>query len=114
MSLITRMLKQTAVYWPFVSTNQFGKKAVGSPIEIEVRWEDVSEEFLDSQGERQMSRSIVYVDRDTPVGGILMLGELGSGVDEANPKENDNAWEIRRFEKFPNLRVTEYLRKAIL
>ena len=114
MGIITRMLKQTAVYWPFESVNQFGKKVVGDPVEIDVRWEDASEEFLDSGGERQMSNAVVYVDRDIVLGGILMLGVITDITDDVDIKENEGAWEIRKFEKLPNLKATEFLRKAYL
>jgi len=114
MSLIVRMRRQNAVYWPFDSVDQFGKKAVGSPVQIKVRWEDVSEEFLDSNGEIQISRSKVYVDRDMEVGGILMLGTTVDITDPIDVKENDGAWEIRKFEKLPTLRATEFLRTAYL
>ena len=116
MRILTKMLKQTAVWWPLTSVgfDDYGQPIPSTPVEIKVRWEDVGEEFLDVRGTIQMSRARVYVDRDVELGGVLMLGELDSGVDEANPKENDNAWEIRRVEKLPNLRNTEYLRTCYL
>ncbi len=115
MSLIkTRMLKQTAVWWPSTSFDDYGKPIVATPIEISVRWEDVNEEFIDKNGTVRLSTSQVYVDRDVEVGGVLMLGELDSGVDEDDPKKTDGAGEIRRLDKFPNLRATEFLRRAWL
>ncbi|GAG43360.1 unnamed protein product, partial [marine sediment metagenome] len=108
MSLITRMLKQTCVYWPLESVesavaddfDNYGQPQVSTPSEISCRWEDVSEEFIDAQGTRQISRAKVYVDQDVDVGGILMLGELADITDEENIKENDGAYEIKRFDKF--------------
>ncbi len=121
MSIITRMLKQTAVWWPLASMessgsdyDNYGQPIVTDPVEIDVRWEDVSEEFLDKDGVVQLSRARVYVDRDVEVGGVLMLGELTDITDATTPKENENAWEIRRVEKLPNLRNTEYLRTCYL
>lgn len=114
MGIIKTMRRQQAVFWPFVSTNQFGKKVVGDPVQIKCRWEDVTEEFLDSNGEVQMSNAVVYVDRDTPIGGILMLGTLADITDETDIKENNGAWEIRRFDNLPNFRATEFLKTAYL
>jgi len=114
MGIITRMLKQTAVYWAYASTDQFGTKSYADPVEIDCRWEDTIEEFMDSEGERQMSNAVVYVDRDIPVGGVLMLGELTDITDESNIKENAGAWEIRKFGKLPNFKATEFLRTAYL
>jgi len=115
-SLIARMRKQKAVYWSLTSTgfDDYGQPIPSTPIEIKCRWEDVSEEFLDGNGTVQLSRARVYVDRDVEIGGVLMLGELDSGVDESNPKENDNAWEIRRVEKLPTLKATQFLRTCYL
>jgi len=116
MRLLKKMLKQTAVYWPLTSVefDGYGQPVPSTPIEIKVRWEDVCEEFLDANGTMQLSKAKVYVDRDVEVGGILMLGELSSGVDESNPKENDDAWEIRRVEKLPTLNAKEFLRTIYL
>ena len=114
MNIISRMRKQDAVYWPYSSTSAFGVKVVGDPVAIKCRWESKSEEFLDSEGEVQMSNAVVYVDRDTPMGGILMLGTTDDITDSVNIKENDGAWEIRRFDNLPNLRATEFLKTAYL
>ncbi len=114
MSIIKKMRKQTAVYWPFSSIDQFGKKSFGDPVLIKVRWVDISEEFLDADGERQMSNAVVYVDRDVTIGGVLMLGVLADITDAVNIKENVGAWEIRRFENLPNMRATEFLKTVML
>lgn len=114
MSIIKTMRKQQAVYWPYIITDEFGVKQVGSPVLIKCRWEARNEEFLDAEGERQMSKAIVYVDRDTPNGGILMLGVLADITDPVNIKENDGAWEIRRFDNLPDLKAKEFLKTAYL
>lgn len=114
MGIITRMLKQTAVYWAPLGVDEFGQPTWDTPVEVAVRWEDRAEEFLNQEGDRQMSRSVVYVGQDVEVNGVLLLGELTSSVDQDDPKSNTGAWEIRRFEKLPNLRVTEYLRTVFL
>jgi len=117
MQLLKKMLRQTAVYWNLsaLEFDNYGQPIPTTPVEIKVRWEDVGEEFLDAAGTLQLSRAKVYVDRDVKVGGILMLGELDSGVmDLINVKENENAWEIRRFEKLPTIKATQFLRIAFL
>lgn len=114
MSVIKKMRRQNAVYWPYSSVNEFGVKQVGSPVAIRCRWEDVSETFLDSLGEQQVSNAVVYVDRDTPAGGILMLGVLTDITDSVNIKENVGAWEIRKFENLPTFKATEFLKTAYL
>lgn len=105
-----------AVYWApaDVPHDDYGKPAYSEPIEIKCRWEEIAEEFLDTQGERQVSKAKIYVDRDVKIGGVLLSGTLDSDVDEDSPKQNEGAWEIRGFSKLPNLKVTEYVRLAYL
>ncbi len=122
MSLIARMRKQTCVYWALlgadsagvVNYDDYGQPQHTDPVEITVRWESVTVEFLDAQGTRQLSNAVVYSGEDLDLGGVLMLGELTDITDEDIPKENDDAWEIRRFDKLPNLRNTEILRTCYL
>jgi len=102
------MLKQKAVYWAPTGFDASGKPEYGSPVEINCRWEDVAKEFIGTDGTTQISRSIVYTDRDVLLGGVLLQGELDSGSDV-----NDGT-EIKGFDKIPNLRVTEYARMAYL
>ncbi len=124
MSLISRMITygQKAVYWALLGTDSagvvdyddYGQPQHTDPVEINCRWEEITIEFLDAQGTRQLSNARVYVGQDVDIGGVLMLGELADVTDENNPKENDDAWEIRRFEKLPNLKNTQFLRTAYL
>ena len=114
MGIISKMRRQTAVYWSFSGVDEFGKKTYDSPVEIKCRWDGRIEEFLDSGGERQLSQAVVYVDRETPIGGVLMLGVLGDITDAVKIKENEGAWEIRRYDTTPNLKATEWLRTVYL
>lgn len=121
MSLISGMRRQTAVYWALEGEessgdnfDEFGQPQYTTPIEISVRWEARTEEFLDAKGTRILSNAIVYVDRDVDIAGVLMLGELTDITNQKIPKENDDAWEIKRYEKLPNLRNTEILRTVFL
>ena len=114
MSIITKMRKQTCVWWSSTGVDAYGRPTWTTPVEIDCRWEDVIQEFVNDDGEERFSRSIVYVDRDMKVGDVLKLGSLDSGIDEDNPKENDDAWEVSRFSKLPNLKNTEVLRTVFL
>ena len=122
MGIITRMLKQTAVYWALEGSEvggdnygNYGQPQYTVPVEIECRWEVVTVEFLDASGTIILSNAVVYVDRDVDVGGVLMLGEL-TDIDSSltTPKQNDETWEIKRFEKLPNLKNSQFLRTVYL
>ena len=112
MSIISRMRRQTCVYWAKEGYDNYGKPLTDPPIQLTCRWQDMNEEFIDSEGTRQMSRAKVFVDQDVDVGGVLMLGVLGDVTDALVPKNNAGAWEIKRFDNMPNLKATEYLKTA--
>lgn len=151
MSLINRMRKQNAIYWPPGTPDDYGKVAPGPLVELvlttaanyRVRWEEVSQEFLDKDGTTQTSRAVVYVPelpppalqwddgvdlawddgvplwwgdlrREIAVGGFLWLGNRADLVDEAVPGANAGAFEIRRVDRTPNLKATEFLRACYL
>ncbi len=114
MGLISRMRRQTAVYWAKLATDAHGQPTFDDPVEITCRWEEKKIEFVNAMGEKLTSGALVYVDRDTPIGGMLLLGELTSGFDFDPRAHVGDAWEIRHFERLPNLRNTEILRTVYL
>lgn len=115
MSIITRMLKQVATYWPPLGTSDaFGQPQYGTAVQIGVRWEDATEQFLDDEGDIQMSKALVYVSQDVEVRGVLLLLPIASVTNLTDPKKNPLAWEIRRYERLPTFKATEFLRTALL
>lgn len=116
MSIITRMRKQICVYWPPADSpfDDYGQPQYGDAVEMTCRWEDKAEEFIGPTGSMEISRSKVFVESDVEPGGVLLLGDLESGTNLTVPKNNEGAWEIRAFDKIPNLKATEFLRRAFL
>jgi hypothetical protein len=117
MSIITRMRKQKAVYWApkeLSGGDGFGRKAFEAPVEIECRWDDEVKEFVDSNGNKNISSSIVYPDRDLKIGGWLFLGRLNDDAIKPDPQETKGAKPIKGWQKFPDLKAVEFLRVAML
>jgi len=114
MSILTRMLRQTAVYWAPSGSDAYGRTTFADPVELSCRWEDTAEEFIDAQGERQVSKAKVYVGEDIEPGGYIMLGDLDDVDEDANPREVSDAWAIRSFAKTPNLKATAFLRLVMV
>ena len=113
MGIITKMRKQTCVYWAFKNTesggiayDNYGQPQWTDPVEIECRWEDVNKEFMDAVGTRQLSNAIVYVDRAMKPGEVLFKGLLAdlSVAEKAAPKSAEGAWEIKQYDELPTLR----------
>jgi hypothetical protein len=113
---LKRMRKQWAIYWPPPQPDGCGGYTFTDPLAVKVRWENMAEEFTDSGGQRQFSKSIVFAGIDFGVGGWLMLGNLAD-LDSTylhNPQSAVNAFPIQQFEKIPNLRNTKVVRRAHL
>ena len=115
MSIITRMRKQTLVYWGSPVPDGYGGATFAAAVELSCRWEDKQELFVAPNGKEVLSQSVVYVGVDVDIGGYLYLG-LESDLDSnhTNPEIISGAREIRQFSKLPTLRATEYLRTAWL
>lgn len=116
MGIISRMRKQTAVLWTQSdSEDHYSEKSFSTPVEIECRWEDVHEEYVDFSGERSVSNAIVYVDRVVLIGAFLKKGSLSDLSDpNADPDSIEDAYRVAKFEQLPNLKNTETLYTAIL
>lgn len=115
MRIIRRMRRQKAVYWAPVAADKYGKKSYEEPIEIDCRWEDCQEMYLDVNGNSAMSRARVYVDRKLEALGVLWLPpenvQISEGAaltqltDETDPFANSGTFEIRKVDELPELRV---------
>ena len=115
MSIITRMRKQTLVYWGSPVPDGYGGSTFAAAVELSCRWEDKQELFIAPDGKEVLSQSVVYVGQDVGIGGYLYLGvESDLDSDHTNPEIISGAREIRQLGKLPNLRATEYLRQVWL
>jgi hypothetical protein len=113
-SLIKRVLKQKAVYWEPAGAGPDGQQTFKDPVQIRCRWEDTNETFLDKNGNTQVSRAVVMTDRDVMLLGILWFGKIEDLTVYDDPLQNDGAYEIRKFDKKPNFKATQFLRMAYL
>lgn len=114
MDILDDMRRQKAVYWPPGGFDDFGKVSYGDPQEIRVRWEDINEAFTTPGGQTLQSRAKVYAGQDLELQGYLWLGRKSQLTDAAHPKNNENAYEIKRFDKLPTVDGDEFLRTAYL
>jgi len=127
MSIIAKMRRQDAIYWPPGVADDYGRRSFGTLVELvltggvnyRVRWEDRVDEFIDSAGTLRQSSAVVYVPvlpdgSEVEVGGFLWLGVKDDLTSETDPRANANAFEVRRVDQLPNLKNTEKLRTAYL
>lgn len=110
---IKKFLKQTAVYWATPTPDGFGGFTYADPVEIPVRWTDKQELFLNYNGETILSRAKIMLDQDVVVRGMLALTTLIELSSNWLPADN-NAFEIKAFQKMPDVRAKSYVRQAWL
>lgn len=112
------LLRQMAVYWPPSGGDKFGQPAFGSAVQIKCRWSDVTIERSGKEGEEgrtELDRTWILVDRDVEIGGALKLGLLSDiGDPTALPFDNTDTWEIRKVQKIPSRRGTQFVRRVTL
>jgi hypothetical protein len=113
-NLIKRMLRQDAVLWTFTGEDEFGNKTYADPVQIKVRWEDKTEQFLDRKGNTQVSRAQVYVDRKIEERSALWKGTLAEVESTADPFANDGAYEVRAYSEQPDFKARRFLRFVML
>ena len=111
---VGKYLKQTAVYWSCSGTDGFGKPTHGIPVDVSCRWNYLAKEFIAADGTKTVSSCVVTVNQDLDIGGVLLLGELDSNVDQDHPMENEGAYEIQQVKKTPNRKATKFAQEVYL
>jgi hypothetical protein len=114
--VFTSQLGQTAVYWGNPVNDGQGGYTFDTGVDIDVRWEDTQEMFIDDKGRESVSRAVVFVSRDVVVGGYLYLGALAdlASAEDGDPLAVSAAYEIRKFDKIPSVDATRFTRRAWL
>ena len=116
MGLLSKMRKQTAVYWALDENpvNEYSQPRYADPVEILVRWEPSEDQIITKEGSSVTASAKVFVGQDMEVGELLMLGELTDLEEDLDPRQQEGALEIRSFNKLPDLKVRNYLRTVML
>ncbi len=99
---------QAAVYWQ--ATGDYGAEGevlVQSAIELDVRWEELTEETLVLNNNTVDVDARILVDRDIPNGSILWLGSLADLDDPPTDLR-----QVVAFTKTPDLKGREFYRQA--
>ena len=113
MGILSKMLRQKAVYWAPLGAGANGQATFAAPVELRVRWEDSKKLVKDPTGEEFTSDALVYVSEDVKAKGMLWLGALDSSTPD-DPNELDDAVSIRQFEKLPDIKCKKFLRTAYI
>ena len=114
---IQRVCTQTAVYWGNPVKDGYGKyTSFDAAKEIDCRWVEKSELYMDNQGVERVCYAVVLVQEDMVEEGYLFLGTLNDlDSDQVlDPTLKDKAFLIKKFHKVPDLKGQDYVRKVYL
>lgn len=100
--LVSAGYSQQATYWGAPVQDGYGAWHFSAPIQLNVRWENTTEEFVDQSGKERISQAIVWIpdSLDPEIGGYLFLGVST----ELDPTTVKKAWAIQRVDEIPDLR----------
>lgn len=114
-NFIESVCVETAVLWSYDGPNEFGQASFSAPVEINCRWQDDQKTTKDNDGTEFTSSAEILLTQDVKKGDYLYHGTLDSINNESDPKNVEDAYEIKRFTKIPMIRSTTiFVRKAFL
>lgn len=100
-SFIKKVCVQSAVYWEYNGTDEFGSATFKTPVDILVRWDEKTQILSDNQGKEYVSDAEVLSPQDLLEQSYIMLGQLADLPSDPNPKETDGAFEIKAMDRHP-------------
>jgi len=110
---LNRFFKQTAVLWSGRTDDRYGKPSFANESQINCRWEDRQEKFVDANKRESLSRAVVFSENQILPGEYLWLGDLAD-VPNDNPLLIPAAHEVRATGAAPSVDAETTLRKAWL
>ncbi len=115
-SFITKNLNQTAVHWANRVEVGDADATFDNGVEVDVRWEERQELFVDSFGNERRSQAIVFVAIDIKVGEYLFLGDLDDSSLDSNLENfaDVDSFEVKAFKKVSTLAGDQFERKCFL
>jgi len=115
LSFIEKVCVQTAVYWAPAGNSGYGD-SFAAAIEVPCRWDDVSEQIINQNGQEITSEAKLLLTDDVIEGGYMYLGTLDDlDSDPADPREVKKAFSIQQVRRTPLFRsTTQFVYEAFL
>lgn len=107
-----KFYKQTAVYYAQNGTDSFGRPKFAAPVEFRCRWQQEHKLFLDGEGQQAVSDAKVMIEDAVKEGGFLFEGVLADAP--ADPLAGPDCYEIRKYERIPDLKNKAQVHIAML
>ena len=81
---------QTVTYWPKTGDNDLGLPVVGSPVELQVQFDDDDSEALDPKGSKIKIAATLFTNRALLIGSLVRYGTIsdwqGTGSGESSTR----------------------------
>lgn len=113
-TLLTSLINnQKVTWWRVTGGDGFGGDVIAAPVLIGGRWQEKAETFIGQIDRRELiSSAVVFLlDQDVGVGDYLANGDQTL---TSNPSILVGAYKIQHYQKSPDLRSLEYVRKCFL
>lgn len=81
---LSRLLKQQATYWEFLSDDGYGGSQYASPVLVYVRWEDKVEIIKGVAGKEEASEAVVFSSVPLTNDSFIALGDYVSSAVETS------------------------------
>lgn len=107
--MISRFLKQTAVYWGNPTNNGTGGFTYDDPVEILVRWEEKRTVLEDENKNTVISGAVVYSNQSLDEQGYLYLGDLDDMESASSPLDISSSRRIIEVHSIPSLNADQFL-----
>ena len=116
LAILKRIRKETVVYIPSNGVSMDGTPAIDKAAarEILVRWEDDQIEYTNTEGEREQSRSVVFVGELFNIGDFLYKGSLADFIIEDPEVGGHELNEIKGKKTVPTLDYGDTLYQVFL
>ena len=110
---IKRHLNQTLVLWVRGANDGYGGYTYSDPVEVDCRWSEVQERFINGAREEKISNAIVQIDQDINLGDMIYLGTLND-LDSADGPGDVQSYPVQAYKKIPNLKGSQFIRKVFI
>jgi hypothetical protein len=107
-----KFCKQKAVLYKFNGVGSTGQPEFDPGVEVDVRWDNTSQKFMDAQGAERISTAMVLIVQGGCKGGdFLYLGTLEGSPSHLQVLRDRRCKEVKRMDENPDIqnRETVYL-----
>lgn len=112
MGIITKVQRQSMVYWPYTGADLFGQPTYGTPVQMTCRWDDYVKQVFNTEGSPVFSKIELITRTRLQPKGLVWKGSLALFTADLRPDVSEGVHEIIAASSTPNFRNTETLYEA--